>query len=236
MKFAAVLPAGGVGSRMGADKPKQFLTLEGKPLWRHALEAFLQNPAIEEIALVCHPDWRDYFQVEVEKHYHSLDSMRIRYALGGTERWISVKNGIESLSPEMDFALIHDVARPLLSQAILNQCLQMLRDLGACLVAKPVVDTVKQVQKNKVQATLDRSTIYLAQTPQCFKIADLHKVYAQMPQHPEYNPTDEAGMMEFFGYEVPICTGDELNDKVTTPMDLLRLELLSRELLKHGQV
>lgn len=234
MRFAAVLPAGGVGSRMGADRPKQFLELNGKALWQHALEAFLCNSAIEEIVIVSHPEWIDFFKNEITTQYPESEQKRIRFALGGSERWISVKNGIEVLSTHIDFALVHDVARPLLSQEILNGCLELLRTRGACLVAKPVVDTVKVVRQNEVSQTLDRREIYLAQTPQCFRVEALKSAYDQMHLHPEFNPTDEASMMEFFGHPVPICAGDELNDKVTTPLDLIRLQLLSQHLNSNG--
>lgn len=233
MKFAAVLPAGGVGSRMGADKPKQFLELQGKALWRHALEAFLQHPAISEIALVCHPDWTRFFQDEIAEHYTTEQQAKIRYAIGGAERWISVKNGIEALSNDVDYALVHDVARPLLSQEIIDSCIHNLKEHGACLVAKAVVDTVKRVASQRVKETLDRSEIYLAQTPQCFSTEALKAAYERMPSHPEFTPTDEASMMEFFGHQVPICAGHDLNDKVTTPFDLIRLELLAQHHL-HG--
>jgi 2-C-methyl-D-erythritol 4-phosphate cytidylyltransferase len=230
--IGVVLPAGGVGARFGADVPKQLLQIDGLALWVHAIQRFLNHERIVQIVLVCPKDFLAHFKSQLTEHfaaYFEMDSPktpRIDLVVGGAERWQSVRCGVLALQANVKSVLIHDVARPFLPPEILNECIDVVEDRGACLVAKPVVDTVKVVQGGIVTGTLDRNTIWLAQTPQAFRVMDLKAAYDRFHAEGEGNPTDEATLMEWFGIQVPVIPGSELNDKITKPADLDRLSEL----------
>ncbi len=215
MKFAAVLPAGGLGTRMGLDKPKQLLELAGETLLVRAVGAFVRHPKVDHVIVACPQDWLSYFEEQ-------LKPFGVQIVVGGAERWQSVRNAVEALSADFEGLLIHDVARPLVSQQIISNCIDCLKEKRACLVAKPVVDTVQVVRNNQVVSTLDRNEIWLAQTPQCFCREDLLKAYENMPTG--YHPTDEAGLMRSMGHEVCVVKGEERNNKLTHPEDVKQFE------------
>ena len=133
-KFAAVLPAGGLGKRMGSSLPKQLIDLGGKPVYRYSLETFAQMPQIAEVVLAVPADWKSHFEEDLKV---SPFADKIQIVVGGKERWQSVQNGIAALSSNVKFALVHDVARPLLSQELILQVMETLEKKGACLVARP---------------------------------------------------------------------------------------------------
>jgi 2-C-methyl-D-erythritol 4-phosphate cytidylyltransferase len=217
-KVGVVLPAGGVGSRMGAGKPKQLLELAGKEIWKYALEVFESHPLVDEIVIVCHESLFDYFKTEII-------SEKVRFAAGGAERWQSVENGVNHLSLDVDYVLVHDVARPLLSSEIISECVKQVRAQKSCMVAKPCVDTVKWVNAGVVEKTLDRTQVWLAQTPQCFSVEKLKFWYAELNKdRGEFCPTDEASIAEKFNEPVHIVEGGAVNDKVTLPEDLVKME------------
>lgn len=217
VKFAAVLPAGGLGKRMGAALPKQLLELVGKPIWKYSLETFLAHPRIGHVVLVVPAEWRSHFEA-------ALGDLPVIVTEGGAERWQSVRNGIAVLPPTVEYALVHDVARPFLSSAIIDSVLdEVVRN--ACIVAKPVYDTVKIVNGCFISATVDRSTVWLAQTPQAFAVACMRELYARVDLGGlDFVPTDEASLLEHFGEAVAVVPGDAWNDKVTTPEDFERFQ------------
>lgn len=217
-KFAAVLPAGGLGKRMGANLPKQLLPLGDKPVYRHSLETFLDMPQISEVVLAVPAEWKAHFESELKS---PLQSGKLKIVIGGKDRWLSVRKGIEALSPQIDYALIHDVARPLLSRELILQVIETLVSKGACLVAKPSADTVKVVKQGEVQGTIPRDEIFLAQTPQAASVELFKKLYQRLDAEPlSFVPTDEASILEHFKIPVHIVPGNSLNDKLTTPPDL----------------
>jgi len=217
--FGVVLPAGGLGKRMGGSVPKQMLELAGRPIWRHSLETFLEHPAIQEVILVVPAEWRSYFEQE-------LEGERVRLVEGGDERWQSVRNGVNALSSDIRWVLVHDVARPFLSSKIIDGVLERVCH-GACIVAKPVVDTVKTVHNGVIESTIDRSTVYLAQTPQACEVATLKDCYHRMGDDIlPFVPTDEASLLERFSIPVGIVPGDSWNDKITSPDDMERFRIM----------
>lgn len=223
-KFAAVLPAGGLGKRMGANVPKQLLPLNGKPVYRYSLETFAQMEQIAEIVLAVPFDWKSHFEAELRNFPYAN---KLKIVVGGKERFESVRNGIAALSDDVEFALVHDVARPLLSKDLILQVCKTLKEKGSCLVAKPSVDTVKIVQSEKVQRTVPRETVYLAQTPQAARVSLFKELYRKMDAEPlDFLPTDEASILEHFGEPVYILCGNSTNDKLTTPEDLVRFQTL----------
>lgn len=212
-RFAAVLPAGGLGKRMGGNIPKQLMLLGGKPVYRYCLETFLKMDEIAEVVMAVPADWKDHFEKD-------FSHPKLKIVVGGAERWQSVENGVNALTSGAEYALVHDVARPFISEEIIRNVCETLITKGSCLVAKPAVDTIKIAKDGKVENTIDRNTVWLAQTPQAASIALLKKLYARIAAEPlNFTPTDEASILEHFGENVYIVKGNAANDKLTTPED-----------------
>ena len=212
-RFAAVLPAGGLGKRMGGNIPKQLMLLGGKPVYRYCLETFLKMDEIAEVVMAVPADWKDHFEKD-------FSHPKLKIVLGGAERWQSVENGVNALTSSAEYVLVHDVARPFISEEIIRDLCETLVTKGSCLVAKPAVDTIKIAKDGKVETTIDRNTVWLAQTPQAARIDTLKKPYARIAAEPlNFTPTDEASILEYFGESVYIVKGNAANDKLTTPED-----------------
>ncbi|MBO5533754.1 MAG: 2-C-methyl-D-erythritol 4-phosphate cytidylyltransferase [Fibrobacter sp.] len=223
-KFAAVLPAGGLGKRMGGNIPKQLMVLGGKPVYRYSLETFLSMEEIAEVVMAVPADWKDHFEKEIFGQSPSeldvLITNKLKIVVGGAERWQSVENGVNALTSGAEYVLVHDVARPFISKEIILDVCKTLVEKGSCLVAKPAVDTIKIAKDGCVQQTIDRNTVWMAQTPQAASIALLKKLYGRIAAEPlNFTPTDEASILEYFGESVYIVKGNTLNDKLTTPED-----------------
>ena len=225
-RFAAVLPAGGLGKRMGGNIPKQLMVLGGKPVYRYSLETFLSMDEIAEVVMAVPADWKDHFEKEIfgdkvgDENLRELIRTKMKIVVGGAERWQSVENGVNALTSDAEFVLVHDVARPFISKEIILDVCKTLVEKGSCLVAKPAVDTIKIAKDGCVQQTIDRNTVWMAQTPQAASVALLKKLYGRIAAEPlNFTPTDEASILEYFGESVYIVKGNNLNDKLTTPED-----------------
>jgi len=220
-RFAAVLPAGGLGKRMGGNIPKQLMVLGGKPVYRYSLETFLSMDEIAEVVMAVPADWKDHFEKEIFSDNASEEiRAKMKIVVGGAERWQSVENGVNALTSNAEFVLVHDVARPFISKEIILDVCKTLVEKGSCLVAKPAVDTIKIAKDGCVQQTIDRNTVWMAQTPQAASVALLKKLYGRIAAEPlNFTPTDEASILEYFGESVYIVKGNNLNDKLTTPED-----------------
>ena len=220
-RFAAVLPAGGLGKRMGGNIPKQLMVLGGKPVYRYSLETFLSMDEIAEVVMAVPADWKNHFEKEIFSDNASEEiRTKMKIVVGGAERWQSVENGVNALTSDAEFVLVHDVARPFISKEIILDVCKTLVEKGSCLVAKPAVDTIKIAKDGRVQQTIDRNTVWMAQTPQAASIALLKKLYGRIAAEPlDFTPTDEASILEYFGERVYIVKGNTLNDKLTTPED-----------------
>ncbi|MBO4436109.1 MAG: 2-C-methyl-D-erythritol 4-phosphate cytidylyltransferase [Fibrobacter sp.] len=225
-RFAAVLPAGGLGKRMGGNIPKQLMLLGGKPVYRYSLETFLEMEEIAEVVMAVPADWKDHFEKEIFNDRERLDKLgdliacKMKIVVGGAERWQSVENGVNALTSNAEYVLVHDVARPFVSKEIIRDVCETLVTKGSCLVAKPAVDTIKIAADGKVEKTIDRNTVWMAQTPQAASITLLKKLYGRIAAEPlNFTPTDEASILEYFGESVYIVKGNAANDKLTTPED-----------------
>lgn len=224
-KFAAVLPAGGLGKRMGGTIPKQLMKLGGKPVYQYCLETFLKMEEIAEVVIVVPADWKKYFEEEIDTWFSSDNDIggfrtKLKIVIGGAERWQSVENGVNALASNAEYVLVHDVARPFISEKIIRDVCETLVNKGSCLVAKPAIDTIKIASDGRVESTIDRNKVWLAQTPQAARIDLLKNLYARIAKEPlDFTPTDEASILEFFGEPVYIVKGESANDKLTTPED-----------------
>lgn len=211
----ALIVAGGTGQRFGAERPKQYLDLAGKPILRRTVEAFLGHPAVSSVQLVIDPAWRGAYDAAVA----GLDLPEP--VSGGATRQDSVRNGLEAIAARggCDRVLIHDAARPLIDAATITAVIAALDDAPGAIAAVPVADTLKRGAAGAVTATIDRDGLWRAQTPQGFRfplILDAHRAAAGLAL------TDDAAVAERAGLAVALVPASEENFKVTTPDDLVR--------------
>lgn len=214
----AVIPAAGIGSRMGSETPKQYLALAGRCLLEHSLHALLGNPAIASVVVALHPDDTHAATLEL------LRDPRVHTTTGGHQRADSVLAGLNWLADRVattDWALVHDAARPCLPAEDLQRLITTVRASGVGgLLAEPVVDTVKQAAPDgRVERTLDRDRLWRAQTPQMFRLGEI-QVALQQALAAGQLMTDEAAAMEYAGHPVQLVRGSPANLKVTVAEDL----------------
>lgn len=222
--FWAVIPAAGVGARMAADRPKQYLQLGGRTILEHSLGCFLDHPCLKGLVVSLAVD---------DPYWPSLacaNDARIQRADGGSERSGSVLNALLQLNAlgasDDDWVLVHDAARPNLSRDDLDKLLAELADdpVGG-LLAVPARDTLKRVDKHgRVVDTIDRRLIWQAYTPQMFRLGALHRALADSLVA-DAVITDEASAMEWSGQAPRLIEGRSDNIKVTRPEDLEWLKL-----------
>ncbi|WP_397378908.1 2-C-methyl-D-erythritol 4-phosphate cytidylyltransferase [Pseudomonas sp.] len=223
--FWALIPAAGIGSRMRADRPKQYLPLAGKSIIEHTLACFLEHPQLRAVVVSLAAD---------DPYWPSLSCARdprIQRADGGAERADSVLSGLLRLSElgaqAQDWVLVHDAARPNLARSDLNLLLgELAHDPVGGLLAVPARDTLKRAGADgRVQSTVDRSTIWQAFTPQMFRLGELQRALADALLA-GVAITDEASAMEWAGQSPRLIEGRSDNLKVTRPEDLLGLNRL----------
>ena len=209
-----ILAAAGAGSRFGGDLPKQFSSMRDKPLYLHALEPFLEF--LEEAVIVVPEAWEE----RVEEEIRSLPyRAKLRLQTGGRERQDSVYRGLNRLSASVQIVLVHDAARPFVSQGLIARVVEETRRVGACLPAVSLRDTVKEVASHQVVRTVDRDHLRLAQTPQGFEINLLRQALERAQKEGVYG-TDEASLVERLGSPVYVVPGELENIKVTWKEDL----------------
>jgi len=218
-KVIAVLPAGGRGRRMGAGRPKQFLELAGRPVLSHCLQTLERVEPVQEV-IVVGPGKKlgELRRLCIEPY--GLSKVR-EVVPGGDQRQDSVAAGVRrALARGAAWILVHDGVRPLAPAELFVRVLEAARQTGAAAAAMPCVDTVKRAGQGRlVEATLDRSRLWLIQTPQAFR-ADLLAQALEAAAETGFYATDEAGLIEWQGGRVKLVEGTRMNLKVTTPEDL----------------
>jgi 2-C-methyl-D-erythritol 4-phosphate cytidylyltransferase len=224
-RYFALLPAAGVGARMGANHPKQYLEIAGRPLLWHAIQVFERHPGIDAVYVVISAadgywdghDWRGFGKLRVLR-------------CGGVTRAESVLNGLSAMAGEVaadDWVLVHDAARPCLSHRLLDKLLaEVAEDAVGGILAAPVADTLKREgEGRRIQETVSRERLWGAQTPQMFH----HGLLKRALDHAGTAVTDEASAIEALGLAPLLVEGDITNLKVTYPRDLeLATWLLSK--------
>lgn len=213
MKTAAILLAGGVGTRMKSEIPKQFLALNGKPLALYSFEVLACHPAIHEIVVVCDPKYQFLFDGAV-------------FALPGERRQDSVYNGLQEVSKECDLVCIHDAARPFINAEIVQNVIDEAFFHGAACAAVPMKSTVKQSYADQfVFQTLDRNCLWEIQTPQVIQKEILEEGFRQAKTQ-NLSVTDDVSLVELQNKKVKLVTAIYENIKVTTQDDLIVAEQL----------
>ncbi len=223
-RYFAIVPAAGSGSRFGAEKPKQYLSLLGRPLIHHTLAALVACPEIERVWVVLSPDDAEWSRHDWSDLGAKLETVRC----GGATRADSVGNGLRAaamVAADDDWVLVHDAARPCLSADMLAALLRELADdpVGGIL-AVPVADTLKRADADqRVAATEPRDGLWQAQTPQMFRYGRLAEALENCRA-----VTDEAGAIEAMGLKPKLVKGDSTNLKVTFPADLALAAMILR--------
>lgn len=214
----AVIVAGGQGSRMGTAMPKQFLELNGKPVLAHTINAFIQAIPGIHIILVLPSHQISYAQMVLQSFPERLD---LTIASGGETRFHSVQNGLKYI-PDDAIVLVHDGVRPLVTERLIQGCVEQAIKIGSAIPAIEATDSMRLV-KNDDSEPLDRTKVRLIQTPQTFRASILLPAMLQ-PFSEAF--TDEATVVEAMGTKVHLITGEKSNLKITTPEDLAIAEVL----------
>ncbi len=212
-----VIVAAGTGSRMNMGINKQFIKLEGKEIIAYTIEKFYNNSNIEDIVVVVKEDESEFFKKEILDKYNFRN---IKIAYGGKERQDSVYNGLKLLDEKCDTVLIHDGARPFISDKIIDNCIEKAKEHKAIVVGVPVKDTIKVIDNDKnIVDTPNRSVLWAVQTPQTFDYNILIDAYKDAFKNGFYG-TDDAMLVERVGYKVKVVEGSYNNIKITTQEDL----------------
>lgn len=212
-----VIVAAGTGSRMNMGINKQFIKLEEKEIIAYTIEKFYNNSNIEDIVVVVKEDESEFFKKEILDKYNFKN---IKIAYGGKERQDSVYNGLKSLDKKCDIVLIHDGARPFVSDKIIYNCIEEVKEHKAIVVGVPVKDTIKVIDNDKnIVDTPNRSVLWAVQTPQTFDYNILIDAYKDAFKSGFYG-TDDAMLVERIGYKVKMVEGSYNNIKITTKEDL----------------
>lgn len=224
----AVILAGGTGTRMGGNKPKQFLEIEGRKVIERCIDAFETAPGIDEIAVVVHPQWIGTMNgLAAQNHWNKMK----RIVEGGSERYMSSLNAIAAYLdyPDDTNLLLHDAARPWVSQEVIARTVEALTHHEAVAVGIPSTDTVWEVrqdfdrQLSKFIARIpERSTMWRAQTPQAFRLPLIRDAYQRALQDPQFHASDDCGVVRNYlpGTKIVVVPGEERNRKITFPDDL----------------
>ena len=225
-KIAAIIPVAGIGKRFGGNQPKQYLQLGNHSILGHTLINFLTLSEINPIVVVTSIGEIARSKQVLKREGIKFD--RIEFIEGGPERQDSVANGLNSLCDEIDIVIVHDGVRPFIKPEIIRETVDVAGRDGACIVAVPVKDTIKEVNNTKVIRTIPRETVYQVQTPQTFKFNILISAHRQASDK-NYYTTDESSLVEWAGYPVTIVTGTYENIKITTREDYyMAVQILER--------
>jgi 2-C-methyl-D-erythritol 4-phosphate cytidylyltransferase len=206
----------GSGSRLGASVPKAFVPLGGKPMWRHVAETFASMASCRAVVLVAPAD-------RVAEARAAMPAARV--VAGGARRQDSVRLGLAAVPSDAGVVAIHDAARPFVDATTVASAVAAAAQTGASLVAAPARDTIKRVRDGRVVETLDRSVLWMAQTPQCFRL-DLIRAAHEAAESKGWEVTDDCALLERLGHAVAVVRGDAWNLKITEPADLSAAEAL----------
>jgi len=215
MSVLVIIPAAGAGTRFGTPIPKQFQPLAGKPLVQYIVERFLLSGLVEKIVVAV----SDALLATVKQ----APGDRVQFVAGGETRQQSVIAAFNAAGTEFDVVAVHDAVRPFFRMRTFEALLDAARESGAALPALPITDTIHVTRDGKLSATVDRSNLVAAQTPQVFRYDVLRDALDQALRE-RFDGTDEAGIAARYGYDVRVIPGDPFNIKITRPEDLAMAE------------
>ena len=217
MVKSAIITAAGSGRRFG--EAKQFKKLHGKPLYEYSLDIFIKSKLFDEVILVIPNNNQKKLQREIKRKYGS----QVNLVIGGLDRQDSVKNAIQNSNPKVDLVVIHDAARPFITKTLIEKCISACETSDGAIIAMQPHDTIKFSKDDIVEKTIDRSNIWMAQTPQAFNKQKILEAYSSR-EFDDLIITDESSLMEKLGYKIMIVPGTGKNFKITTFDDWKRAE------------
>jgi len=215
MSVLVIIPAAGSGTRFGGEIPKQFQPLGGKPIVQHVVERFLLSGLVEHITVAV----TDALLTTVKQ----APGDRVQFVAGGETRQQSVMNAFKAAGEEYDVVAVHDAVRPFFRIGTLEELIDTAREFGGALPALPLSDTIHATRDGRLSATVDRSNLVAAQTPQVFRY-DVLRDALERAVAEKFDGTDEAGVAARYGYDVRVVPGDPHNIKITRPEDLALAE------------
>jgi len=222
-RITAILPAAGMGTRMGRETPKQFLELDGAPILLHTLRRLASCELITDIVLATRAD-------EIERWERRVQGEKLRQPVrvvkGGATRQESVAGALEQVSDDNELVVVHDAVRPFVTREQIARVIEEARKCGAAILGVPAMDTVKEVKRASlpedvalITATIPRERLVLAQTPQVFRTRLLKEAFAKAFAD-QVSASDEAGVVERLGHDVHVVHGTERNIKIPKPSDM----------------
>jgi len=233
MSVLAIIPAAGLGVRMGTDTPKQFLSLEGVPIFIYTLRKFAGCGAIDEILLALRDEDRERAQGDIDREGFNK---AVRLVTGGATRQETVARALAEAPGATEVVVVHDAVRPFVEVETVCRVVEAARTQGAVILGVPSVDTVKQVQQRTILGTLPRDRIVLAQTPQAFRVEVIREAFERASED-GFNGTDESSLVERLGHTVTVMMGSDRNIKITKPSDLPLARLyIAQERADHGSL
>ncbi len=215
----AIIPAAGIGARMGLTKAKQFIDLCGKPILAVTLSHFQRCNLVDRIVIVVSQEDIDYCNREIVNRYKLSKVFKV--IVGGERRQDSVRKGVEAVADSCKWVLIHDGVRPLVTAELIERVIKAAKEFRAVITGLPVKETVKEIDsQGRVIRSVDRRHLWLIQTPQIFRWEDIHMAHQEAVKHGWEEATDDAFLIEKMGIPIKIIEGEEDNIKVTTHQDL----------------
>ena len=212
-KVSAIILAAGSGSRFG--EKKQFKELNGKPIWAYSINAFNESKCVDELILVIPNDSLSALkQFQVFKSLNKKNNIKL--VSGGASRKDSVQNGLKAVKKANDTVCIHDAARPFIKPSYIKDSIEACREFDGAIIAISAIDTVKKADNQIIKYTIDRESLWMAQTPQTFKKEKL--LYA-IKNFSHLNITDESMLMEEANFKIKLIEGDHSNFKITNEID-----------------
>jgi len=216
MKVLAIIPAAGTGVRMGGGTPKQFLSLEGVPIFIHTLRKFAASNVIDGIFLALRPEDMERARKDIDRERFSKP---VRLVAGGAFRQETVGRALAEAPATTEMVVIHDAVRPFVELDLIQRVVEAARQHGAAVLGIPSVDTVKQVEQQFIRGTIPRERIVLAQTPQAFRFNLIREAFARAEADGFYG-SDESSLVERLDHTVTVLMGSDRNIKITKPSDL----------------
>lgn len=216
MSFSIIITAGGIGKRMGAEIPKQFIRVADLPILMHTIKCFHSFDATSQIIVTLPEDWINYWEDLIKEFEFDISHTVVT---GGVERYDSIKNALNHCQYEI--IGVHDGVRPLVSHLTIERCLQLTKEKGSAIPTLPLKESLRKLTDSGSQS-VDRKNYLSVQTPQFFQVEMLKNAY-KIPFH--NGITDDASLVEEAGYSIAITEGNEENIKVTTPIDLQFVQL-----------
>ncbi len=216
MNILAIIPAAGTGIRMGGATPKQFLSLDGVPIFVHTLRKFVASDVINEIFLALRAEDMERAQKDIDRERFLKP---VRLVPGGATRQETVARALAEAPETTEVVVVHDAVRPFIGLEMIQRVVEAARKDGAAILGIPSVDSVKQVERQIVLGTIPRERIVLAQTPQAFRYSIIREAYARAAAD-GFTGTDESSLIERLGNTVTVLMGSDRNIKITKPSDL----------------